>query len=101
MYAVIQQGGRQYRVQEGDTIVVDNVGAEDGSSIDIDVLMLGGDEVKIGTPTVEGAKVTAKVVSTDKGDKRTTFKYRARKRYRRHVGFRPTETTLQITAIKG
>ena len=100
MYAIIATSGKQYRVAQGDTITVDRVGAEEGDTIELDqVLFVGGDNVTIGTPTVAGAKVTAKVASHIKGDKRTTFKYKARKRQRRHVGYRPRFTTLEITSI--
>lgn len=100
MYAVLVTGGKQYRVSEGDTLLVDRLHAEVGSNIDLDnVLMVGGDQLKIGSPTVPGAKVTAEVVSHDLGEKRMTFKFRRTRRYRRLVGFRPSLTTLRITSI--
>ena len=104
MYAVIATGGQQFRVSEGDTIVVKKLEAEVGSALTIDqVLLVGGEgvDLKVGSPTVSGATVTAQVVSHDKGKKRDIFKYRARKRYRKGRGFRPHETTLAITGIKG
>ena len=104
MYAVIATGGQQYRVSEGDTITVKSLAgdAQAGDSITLDqVLLVGGDgaELKVGTPTVGGASVTAQVVSHDLGTKRDIYKYRARKRYRKSGGFRPHETTLAITGI--
>ena len=101
MFAIIETGGKQYRVAKGDTIVVDQLSAEEGAKITIDrVLLVAGKDVKVGTPVVEGAKVTAKVVDHHKGNKVIAFKYRPRQRYRRKRGFRHSHTTLEITAIK-
>jgi large subunit ribosomal protein L21 len=101
MFAIVETGGKQYRVAKGDTIVVDNIDAEDGTKITIDrVLLVAGKDVKVGTPTVDGAKVTAKVVDHHKGKKIITFKYRPRNRMRRRVGYRHSHTTLEITGIK-
>jgi len=101
MFAIIETGGKQYRVAKGDTIVVDQLGADEGSKITIDrVLLVADKDVKVGTPVVEGAKVTAKVVDHHKGKKVTAFKYRPRQRYRRKVGYRHSHTTLEITGIK-
>jgi len=101
MYAVVEQGGKQYRVSEGDTIEVDRLEADEGSEVELGrVLLVGGDKVKVGAPTVKGAKVTAKIVSHHLGDKVETFKYRPRKRYRKLGGFRASLTKLEITGIK-
>jgi large subunit ribosomal protein L21 len=101
MYAIIESGSKQYRVAVGDSINVDRLAAEAGSEITIDrVLLVGGDDVKVGAPVVDGAAVTAKVVSHDKADKVLTFKYSRRQRTRRKVGFRHSLTTLEITDIK-
>ena len=101
MYAIVQTSGKQYRVEEGCTITVDRVHAEEGKTITLDeVLMVGGDGLKLGSPTVKGAKVTAKIVSHSRGDKTITFKFRRRQRTRRRVGFRSSLTTLEITKIK-
>ena len=101
MYAIVQTSGKQYRVEEGCTITVDRVDIEEGKTITLDqVLLVGGDGVKVGSPTVKGAKVTAKVAGHHKGDKTITFKFRRRQRTRRRVGFRPSLTTLEITKIK-
>lgn len=100
MYAVLVSGGKQYKVSQGDTVTVDRLEAEVGSSVEIDqVLMIGGETLKIGSPTVDGARVTAEVVSHDLGEKRITFKWRRTRRFRRLVGFRPSHTTLRITGI--
>jgi len=102
MYAIVESGNKQYRVAVGDTITVDRLECEDGAELTLDrVLLVGGDEVKVGTPTVDGASVSATVVSNTKGPKVTTFKYKRRHRSRVRKGFRAHHTTLQITAING
>ena len=101
MYAVVEQGGKQYRVSEGDTIEIDRLEAEEGAEIELSrVLLIGGDKVKVGSPAVKGAKVPAKVVSHYLGEKVETFKYRPRKRYRKLGGFRASVTKIEITGIK-
>jgi len=101
MYAIVATSGRQYRVEKGGTITVDRLDAEVGTEITLDqVLMVGGDQPQVGSPTVQGASVTARVVSHDKGDKVVTLKYKRRKRSRVHRGFRASLTTLEITDIK-
>ena len=100
MYAIIETGGKQFRVQEGNKIVVDNLAAEVGSEVTFDrVLMLGGDTAKIGTPLVDGAKVTAKVLEHFRGEKVQVFKKRRRKAYRNMQGHRQDYTALSVTAI--
>lgn len=100
MFAIVETSGKQYRVAAGDTVVVDRVQADVGDTVVLDqVLMVGGDETKVGAPTVAGAKVTAKVVDHFKGDKVITFKYRNTRRYRRRVGFRHSHTSLEIVSI--
>ncbi|MFA6694405.1 MAG: 50S ribosomal protein L21 [Bacillota bacterium] len=101
-YAVIQTGGKQYTVTEGDSIRVEKLDAEPGAVVDLDqVLLIGGDETKVGTPLVEGAKVTAEVVKTGKGKKIIVFKYKAKKNYRKKQGHRQPYTELKITSIVG
>lgn len=102
MYAVIETGGQQHKVTEGQTLTVKRLEADVGSTIEFaEVLMVGGgDDTHVGTPTVAGAKVSAEVVAHDLGEKRDVFKYKRRQRYRRSSGFRPAETTLTITSIK-
>lgn len=101
MYAIVAASGKQYKVEEGTTLVLDRLAADVGAEITLDqVLFIGGDAPKIGSPTVEGAAVTAKVLSHDKGDKVITYKYKSRKRTRVKKGFRHSHTTLQITGIK-
>jgi len=100
MYAVIKSGGKQYRVAEGDTLQVDQLKADVGSSLELPVLLVGGDSPKVGSPTVDGASVKATVVSHELGDKVTGLKMRRRKRTRRRIGFRASHTTLKIDKIE-
>ncbi len=101
MYAVVKSGARQYRAQVGDTIVVERLPHEVGQQLELDQVLLVADEdnVKIGQPVVEGAKVLATVVAQEKGDKIRIFKYRPRKRYRRRAGHRQRYTRLRVDEI--
>ena len=102
MYAVIETGGKQYRVSEGQTIRVEKLAQEVGSEIKFDeVLMVGGDTVAVGTPHVKGAKVVAEVVAQDRAKKVIVFKMKRRKNYRRHNGHRQPYTELRIKSVKG
>lgn len=99
-YAIIKTGGKQYRVNEGDTIRVEKIQGEVGSSVELgEVLMLGGDDVSVGTPLVSGAKVTAEIVAQDRAKKIIVFKMKRRKNYRRKQGHRQPYTELRITGV--
>ncbi len=99
-YAIIKTGGKQYRVAEGDTIDVEKLDVDAGSSIDFDVLMFAdGDDVQLGSPLLDGPKVTAEVVDQFKGEKVVAFKYKRRKGYHRTVGHRRRLTKLKITSL--
>jgi large subunit ribosomal protein L21 len=102
MYAIIRTGGKQYKVSDGSTVIVEKLTAGEGETLEItDVLMIGdGDNVQIGTPTVEGAKVTATVVSTAKGKKIKGFTFKKVKNVQRHYGHRQWQTTLKIESIQ-
>ena len=103
MYAVIQIGGKQYRVSEGATLRVERIKADEGASVELDkVLMVGeGDSVKIGTPYVEGGKVTATVKSHGRGKKVNILKFKRRKHHMKRQGHRQWYTELEITGISG
>jgi large subunit ribosomal protein L21 len=100
-YAVIETGGKQYRVSVGDSISVEKLDAEPGSEIVLDrVLLLGGDgPVRVGTPVVAGATVAARIDEQFRGEKIVVFTYKPKKRYRRKMGHRQSLTRLEIVAI--
>ena len=102
MYAVIETGGKQYRVQEGDVITVEKLNAEVGETVTFDkVLVLGeGKDVKVGTPYVDAA-VTGSVVENGKGQKVIIFKYKAKKDYRKKQGHRQPYTMVKIESLGG
>jgi large subunit ribosomal protein L21 len=103
MYAILETGGKQYKVRPGDTLEVEKLPAEAGETVELDrVLMLAdGEDVSIGAPLVEGAKVVAEVVDQHRGPKIIVFKYKAKVRYRRKTGHRQSLTTLRIKEILG
>lgn len=103
MYAVIKTGGKQYRVQPGDVVVVEKIDGDAGADVSFnEVLMLGGDKgVTVGAPVVEGAKVAATLIETRKGEKIKIFKKIRRQGYRRTNGHRQMESVLRITGIEG
>lgn len=102
MYAVIVTGGKQYRVAVGDVVYVEKLEAEADSEVKFDVLALGEEgKVKFGTPVVEGATVTGKVVKNGKGKKIRVFTYRPKKDSKRCMGHRQPYTKVEITAING
>ena len=101
MYAIVECGGRQYRAEEGSTFPVEKLPYEVGDEVKLDnVLMLvNGEDVKIGQPTVSGVSVTATVVEQYKGKKIFVWKYKPKKRYRRRQGHRQNYTRLRIDEI--
>lgn len=100
MYAVIQTGGKQYRVQEGDVIYVEKLDQEVGSEVSFDVLLLSGEKAtEIGTPIIKGANVTGKVVGQVKSAKVIVYKYKAKKNERRKHGHRQPYSKVEITNI--
>lgn len=100
MYAIIETCGKQFRVQEGNKIVIDKLAAEIGNEVTFDrVVMLGGDSAKFGAPYIDGAKVTAKVIEHGRGEKVIVFKKHRRKSYRKTQGHRQDYTALTITGI--
>jgi large subunit ribosomal protein L21 len=101
MYAVIQTGGKQYRVAEGDTLKVEKLVADAGASVELDrVLMVAdGDDVRIGRPFIEGGTVTAMVQGHGRAKKVTIIKFRRRKHHMKRQGHRQWFTELKITGI--
>jgi large subunit ribosomal protein L21 len=103
MYVVIKTGGKQYRVAEGETFQVERLEVEEGASVVFNaVLMIAdGDQVRIGTPYIEGARVTATVKSQGRGPKVLIVKFRRRKHYRKTQGHRQSYTELRVSGISG
>lgn len=100
LYAIIETGGKQLKVQEGQTIFVEKLDASPGETVTFDkVVFIGGDETKVGTPHVDGASVTAKVDEHGRGKKITVFKFKRRKNYRRKQGHRQPYTKLSVEKI--
>ena len=100
MYAIIETGGKQLKVEEGQTLIVEKLNAEAGETVTFDkVLFVSGDDVKVGTPYVEGASVTAKVVEHGRGKKIVVFKFKRRKNYRRKQGHRQPYTKVTVEKI--
>jgi large subunit ribosomal protein L21 len=103
MYAVIKTGGKQYRVAKDDVVTIERIAGEAGAKVEFtEVLMVGsGESVKVGAPTVAGAKVTAELIGQTRGDKLIAFKKRRRKNSRRKKGHRQDHSKVRITAITG
>lgn len=101
MYAIIKTGGKQYVVEEGKVISIEKLDVEEGAEVTFDeVLLVSGDDVKIGQPNVAGAKVTGKVLEQGKERKMRIFKYKAKSNYRRRQGHRQPFTKVKIEKIE-
>ena len=102
MYAVVRTGGKQLRVEPGDVVDIEQVPGELGDRIELsEVLLVGGDSQRVGTPLVEGARVIATVQGSVKGEKIRIFKHKRRKRYRLRQGHRQRYTQIRIESIEG
>src|SRR5437879_6568855 len=102
MYAIVETGGKQYRVKPGDTIAVERIAGEPGEVLDLGRVLLvagNGDTARIGSPGVEGAIVRAEVLAHFRGEKIIIFRYKSKVRYRRKTGHRQSLTRLRITDI--
>jgi large subunit ribosomal protein L21 len=101
MYAIIETGGKQYRVSENDTITVEKLDAQPGATLTLDKVMLvaDGDKLNFGAPLVAGAKVEARVILQDRAQKIRVFRYKKRKGYRKTIGHRQYVSVLKITKI--
>ena len=101
MYAIIKTGGKQYKVQENDILTIERLDLEAGSKVTFDALMIGDQNGSVfGTPTVNGATVTAEVLEHGKGKKLHIFTYKAKKNIRKRQGHRQPYTKVQITTIE-
>ncbi|RMH43310.1 MAG: 50S ribosomal protein L21 [Deltaproteobacteria bacterium] len=102
MYAVIQTGGKQYKVQPGDTVVVEKLPGQAGDAVAFDEVLLVADEEKVavGRPLVEGAQVTGEIVEQGLGEKLIVYKFKRRKNYRRKTGHRQQYTAVKINDVK-
>ncbi len=103
MYAVIQTGGKQYRVQPGETVQVEKLDAEVGKTVEFTEVLLvaDGENVRLGTPHVAGVKVVAEVVDQGRDTKILVYKYRRRKAWHKKQGHRQPFTALKVTEISG
>ena len=103
MEAIVKISGKQYRVAEGQRVTVDRLANPVGEEVTFDqvLLLTDGDSASIGTPVVDGAAVTAKVVAATRGPKIVVFKYKPKKRYRRTHGSRADQTLLQVVSVTG
>ena len=100
MYAIIKTGGKQYKVSEGDLVRVEKLPYEVGDTVEFDeVLLVAGDEVRVGSPVIENAKVTATVEDQNKDKKIVVFKYKPKKQYRKKHGHRQPYTLVKIDSI--
>ena len=99
MYAIIATGGKQYRVSEGDTIYIEKLDKEVGDIVSFPVMMISGESISVGSPFIEGAAVTGKVVRHGKGEKIMILKYKSKKNYRRKAGHRQPFTQVEITGV--
>ena len=102
MYAIIETGGKQYKVKEGDIITVEKLSVEEGANYSFDkVLAVGGEEASFGAPYLSGVSVSASVLGEGKGKKVIAYKYKAKKNYHRKKGHRQPFTKLKIESIVG
>lgn len=101
MYAIVKTGGKQYRVEEGATLIVEKLEGDAETTVELtDVLMVGGDgELRVGAPTLDGAKVMATIVEQGRGKKINGRTYKPKKNIRKRYGHRQSQTTLRIDSI--
>ena len=100
MYAVVKTGGKQYKVSVGEKLKVEQIPAELDSQIELEVLMIAdGENIKVGSPVLAGAKVVAKIIAHGRGEKIRIFKMRRRKHYQKRQGHRQNFTQIEIVAI--
>jgi len=102
VYAIIESGGKQRRVSPGGLVTLEKIDGEAGSQVELSKVLLvaDGDQVRVGTPYLQGARVMTEIVRQGRGPKITVFKFKRRKRYRRTQGHRQAQTTVRITEIR-
>jgi large subunit ribosomal protein L21 len=102
VYAIIESGGKQRRVTPGALVALERIDGEAGSQVELSKVLLvaDGDQLKIGSPYVQGARVMTEIVRQGRGPKITVFKFKRRKRYRRTQGHRQAQTTVRIKEIR-
>jgi large subunit ribosomal protein L21 len=102
MYAIIKTGGKQYRVSEGQTLSIEKIDLEQGNEIHFDEVLLvaNGENIQVGSPTLQNAKVTAQIVDHGRADKIKIIKFRRRKHHMKHMGHRQDFTKVKIVSIK-
>ena len=103
MFAVIESGGKQHRVEEGEILRLEKLAAGPGETVTFDrvLLIAQGEDIKVGTPFVDGGEVTAEVVGEGRGEKITVIKFKRRKNYHRKQGHRQSYTEVRVTGIRG
>jgi large subunit ribosomal protein L21 len=101
VYAIIESGGKQYRVEPGAVLALERLPGEKGSRVELDRVLLvsDGSSLKVGHPTVTGARVVSEILAQTRGDKIDVFKFKKRKKYRRKTGHRQEQTTVRIAEI--
>ncbi|HEY1832822.1 MAG TPA: 50S ribosomal protein L21 [Solirubrobacteraceae bacterium] len=99
MYAIVKTGGKQYRVEEGQTLLVERLAADEGADVALQPLMLRGDEAIFDKAGLDGAKVTAKIVAHVRGEKLRVFKFKPKRGYKRRTGHRQDLTKIEVTSI--
>lgn len=102
MFAIVETGGKQYKVSPGQKLKVEKLEVQPGVNLNLDKVLLvaDGEEVKLGTPYLEGAKVETKVLSQGRHDKKIVFKYHSKTRYKKKKGHRQPYTELEVVAVK-
>ena len=103
MFAVIESGGKQHRVEEGEILRLEKLAAGPGETVTFDrvLLIAPGEDIKVGAPFVDGGEVTAEVVGEGRGEKITVIKFKRRKNYHRKQGHRQSYTEVRVTGIRG
>lgn len=98
MFAIVKTGGKQYRVAEGDVLKVEKLAADAGAELELPVLLLSGDDVKVGADAAT-AKVTVEVIGHGRGPKLDVYKYKAKANYRRKIGHRQDYTEVRVKSV--